>query len=282
VCLLWGTTYLGIRIALETIPPGLLGGIRFTVAGTVLCAFVRARGERLPSARDLPMQAVIGVLMLAIGNGLVVVAEQWIPSGIAAVGVASAPFWMSGVAALAGGERLTGGTLAGFSLGFGGIVVLIWPELFHGGASGTLFVFGIIAAQIACLGWSIGSWLSRTHTPRGGTLAASAVQQLCGGLVMLAIGTAVGEWDGITISARSAAAEVYLIAFGSLTAYSAYLYALQHLPIATVSLYAYVNPVIAVILGTLIASEPFTPRLVVAAALVLSGIAVVRRATSRG
>lgn len=281
VCILWGTTYLAIRIALETMPPGLLGGIRFTVAGLVLCAFVRATGGRLPPARKWPMQALIGVLMLGIGNGLIVVAEQWIPSGIAAVSVASAPFWMSGVVAVTGGERLTAGTLAGFCLGFGGIVVLIWPELFHGGAGGTLFVIGIVAAQVACFGWSIGSWLSREHTAHGDALAASAVQQLCGGLLMLAIGTGIGEWTGSAFSSRSLAAEAYLIVFGSLGAYSAYLYALQHLPISTVSLYAYVNPVIAVILGTLIANEPFSPRVVVAAGLVLAGIAVVRRATAR-
>lgn len=99
VCVLWGTTYLGIRIALETIPPGLLGGIRFTVAGSLLCAFVRLRGGRLPPLSEWPRQGLVGILMLGIGNGFVVVAEQWIPSGIAAVGVASAPFWMSGLAA---------------------------------------------------------------------------------------------------------------------------------------------------------------------------------------
>jgi drug/metabolite transporter (DMT)-like permease len=279
VCVLWGTTYLGIRIALETIPAGLVGGIRFTVAGALLCAFVRLSGGRLPPLSAWPQQALIGVLMLGIGNEFVVVAEQWIPSGIAAVGVASAPFWMSGLVAATGGERLTRGMLAGFLLGFGGIVVLIWPEMFRGGAGGALFVAGILAGQLACLGWSVGSLLSRRMTPLGGALAASAVQQLCGGLVILAVGSAIGEWNDIAFSARSFAAELYLIVFGSLAAYSAYLYALQHLPIATVSLYAYVNPVIAVILGTLLADEPFSPRIVAAAAMVLAGIAVVRRDT---
>ena len=282
VCVLWGTTYLGIRIALETIPPGLLGGIRFTVAGALLCSLVRLRGGRLPPIAAWPQQALIGVLMLGIGNGFVVVAEQWIPSGIAAVGVASAPFWMSGVVAATGGERLTKGMLAGFMLGFGGIVVLIWPEIFRGGAGGGLFLAGIVAGQLACFGWSIGSLLSKRVTPHGSALAASGVQQLCGGLVTLAVGTAIGEWNGIAFSARSAAAELYLIVFGSLAAYSAYLYALQHLPISTVSLYAYVNPVIAVILGTLLADEPFSPRIVAAAGLVLAGIAVVRRDTVTG
>lgn len=276
VCVLWGTTYLGIRIALETIPPGLLGGIRFTVAGALLCAFVRLRGGRLPPLAAWPQQALIGVLMLGIGNGFVVVAEQWIPSGIAAVGVASAPFWMGGVVAATGGERLTRGMLAGFLLGFGGILVLIWPELFQGGAGSGRFVAG----QLACLGWSIGSLLSKRATLHGSALAASGVQQLCGGLVTLAVGSAIGEWNEIAFSARSVAAELYLIVMGSLAAYSAYLYALQHLPITTVSLYAYVNPVIAVILGTMIANEPFSPRIVAAAAMVLAGIAVVRRVTA--
>jgi drug/metabolite transporter (DMT)-like permease len=279
VCILWGTTYLGIRIALETIPPGLLGGIRFTVAGATLCALVLARGGRLPPLSEWPKQGLIGVLMLGIGNGFVVVAEQWIPSGIAAVGVASAPFWMTGLVAVTGGERLTRGALSGFLLGFGGIVILIWPELFRGGAGGALFVAGIVAGQLACVGWSIGSLLSKRWTPQGTALAASAVQQLCGGLVTLAVGTAIGEWNEIAFSARSVTAELYLIVFGSLGAYSAYLYVLQHLPIATVSLYAYVNPVIAVILGTVIASEPFNPRIIAAAVMVLAGIGVVRRET---
>jgi drug/metabolite transporter (DMT)-like permease len=280
VCVLWGTTYLGIRIALETIPPGLLGGIRFTAAGAALCAWVRVRGARLPALAEWPKQVLIGILMLGIGNGLVVVAEQWIPSGIAAVGVASAPFWMSGVAAATGGERLTRGMLAGFLLGFAGIVVLIWPEMLRGGSGGALFVAGIVASQLACFGWSIGSILSRRWTPHGSALAASGVQQLCGGLVTLAIGSAIGEWNEIAFSGRSAVAEIYLIVFGSLVAYSAYVYALQYLPIATVSLYAYVNPVIAVILGTVIANEPFSPRIVAAAVLVLAGIGVVRRKTA--
>jgi drug/metabolite transporter (DMT)-like permease len=278
VCVIWGTTYLAIRIALETIPPGLLGGMRFTAAGLILIAFVRARGDRLPPFADWPKQALIGVLMLGAGNGFVVVAEQWIPSGIAAVGVASAPFWMTGIEASRGGEPLAHRTVAGFLLGFSGIVVLIWPDLFAGGTGGALFVAGIVLSQFACLGWSIGSSMSKRVTPRGSALAASALQQLSGGLVMLAAGTLLGEWSSLAFTARSLGAELYLVVFGSLGAYSAYLYALQYLPISTVSLYAYINPIIAVLLGTLIANEPFSPRIVLAAALVLAGIGVVRSA----
>jgi drug/metabolite transporter (DMT)-like permease len=276
VCVLWGTTYLAIRIALEGFPPGLLGGIRFTIAGAALAAFVKLRGDHLPAAPEWPRQALIGVLMLGIGNGFVVVAEEWLPSGVAAVGVASAPFWMSAIGALAGLERFTLRTLAGFCVGFTGIVVLIWPDLFQDGTSGGHFVMGVVLLQVACLGWSIGSWLSMRFTPQGSVLASVAVQQLSGGLVTLVVGTVAGEWNAMTLSARAISAEAYLILFGSLGAYSAYVYALQHLPLATVSLYAYVNPIIAVILGVVLANEPFSPRIVVAAALVLGGIAAVR------
>jgi drug/metabolite transporter (DMT)-like permease len=276
VCVIWGTTYLAIRIALETLPVGLLTGLRFTIAGTVLCLAVRMRGDRLPPRAAWPMQVLIGMLMLGVGNGFVVWAEQWIPSGIAAVGVASAPFWMTGIEAISGGERLKSRTVVGFIVGFGGIVVLIWPELFAGGAGGARFVAGIVAGQLACLGWSIGSSMSKRVTPHGSALAGSAVQQLAGGLVMLGVATMRSEWSLLTFTPRSLGAEVYLIVFGSLGAYSAYVYALQHLPIATVSLYAYINPVIAVVLGTLLANEPFSPRIGAAAAMVLGGIAIVR------
>ncbi|HTM03269.1 MAG TPA: EamA family transporter [Vicinamibacterales bacterium] len=276
VCIVWGTTYLAIRIALESIPPGLLAGMRFATAGTLLCGYVIARGDRLPPRSAWPVQGLIGVLMLGIGNGLIVVAEQWIPSGIAAVSVASAPFWMTGIDAWRGGERLTARAATGFVIGFSGIVMLLWPDLHLDDGGGGSFVLGIVLGQLACFGWSIGSSLSKRVTVHGHILGASALQQLFGGLTMLAIGLAVGEWRDVSFTARTLSAELYLVAFGSLGAYSSYIYALQRLPISTVSLYAYVNPIIAVVLGTLIAKEPFGPRIVLAAGMVLGGIAVVR------
>lgn len=282
VCLIWGTTYLAIRIALETIPPMLLGGIRFLAAGAVLCLLVVSRGRHLPPPREWPRQAALGALLLGIGNGAVVWAELWIPSGIAAVGVAALPFWMAGSEAAFGGDRLRGRVLAGLSAGFSGIVVLIWPGLFAADVSGPRFGLGVLLVQVACLGWAVGSSMSKRTPSTTGTAAASALQQLFAGVLMLSVGTALGEWSQISFTPRTIAAEVYLIGFGSLIAYSAYLYALNHLPVATVSLYAYINPIIAVMLGTLIAREPFTPRLVAAAALVLAGVAIVRTAPRGG
>ncbi|MSO81677.1 MAG: multidrug DMT transporter permease [Acidobacteria bacterium] len=281
MCLIWGTTYLAIRVALETIPPALVGGIRFTLAGGVLILLLRSRGEALPPRGHWPGLALLGLLMIVLGNGGVVWAEQWVPSGIAAVTVASTPFWMIGVeAALPHGERLSARVILGLSIGFGGILLLLWPDLTAVGAQGRRFAVGVGALQVACLGWTLGSSYSRRHAREGNALAAAAIQMILGGVMMLAIATARGEWRQLAFTPRTLAAEGYLIAFGSLAGYPAYVYALKYLPVSTVSLYAYVNPVIAVLLGTRLLAEPFGPRVMVATATVLMGIAVVRvRAT---
>lgn len=277
ICLVWGTTYLGIRVALDTFPPALLGGIRFTIAGGLLTIWLVLRGRRLPPVHAWPSLAIAGTLLLALGNGLVVLAEQWVPSGIAAVMVASAPFWMSGMEAMArGGEPMTARTTAGLCVGFAGIVLLVWPNLTGaGGVTGHAFI-GVVALQAACVGWSLGSTYTKRYAPATDALTASALQMLFGGLVLLAVGTVIGEWSRITLSQRSVIAELYLIVVGSWIGYSAYVYALQHLPVSTVSMYAYVNPVIAVLLGTWLLDEPFGLRVVIASAMVLLGIAIVR------
>ncbi len=278
VCLVWGTTYLGIRVALETIPPALVGGIRYVIAGAVLGAILLARGERLPPRAYWPGLALLGFLMICLGNGGVIWAEQWVPSGIAAVVVASSPFWMAAIEALSpAGERLTRRVLLGLAIGFAGILALVWPDLTAGSGLGKQFGLGLVALQVACIGWAIGSSYSKRHARDENALAAAALQMLFGGLMMLAIASARGEWRDLTFTARSLAAEIYLILFGSLVGYTAYVYALKHLPVSTVSMYAYVNPVIAVLLGSLLLDEPFGPRVVIASAMVLVGIAVVRR-----
>lgn len=277
VCLIWGTTYLAIRVALETIPPTLLGGIRFVAAGAILCLLVRIQGGLLPPLREWPRQALLGTLLLALGNGCVVWSERWIPSGIAAVGVAALPFWMAGTEMSFGGERVRLRTVAGLTTGFGGILALIWPSLFAADVDGPWFALGVLLVQVACVGWALGSSLQKRTQTTTSVVAASALQQMFAGAIMVAVGTALGEWHQFALTPKTIGAEIYLIVFGSLVAYSAYLYALAHLPIATVSLYAYVNPIIAVLLGSLIAAEPFTPRVVVAAALVFAGVTIVRR-----
>jgi drug/metabolite transporter (DMT)-like permease len=284
VCFIWGTTYLGIRISLETIPPMLMGGLRWTIAGGLLAAYMAARGERLPLLSQWGDPLKLGFLMLVLGNGGVVWAEQYVPSGLAAVVVAASPFWMAGVEALRkDGERMTSRTAIGFVLGFVGIVVLIWPELGRGGTGGRGFIVGMLALQVACLGWSIGSSYSKRHGRATNIFTATAAQMLAGGLMMLALGTLRGEWTTLAFSARTMGALVYLSTIGAIGGFVAYAFALRHLPVSRVSLYAYINPVIAVALGIVILGEPFTSRMAAAAALVFAGVAIVRapRATAQ-
>ena len=277
VCLIWGTTYLGIRIALEAVPPALMGGIRWTIAGMLLAAVVLARGERLPALALWPSLALQGLLMIGFGNGFVNWAEQHVPSGLAAVTLATSPFWMSGVEALrSDGERLSRGALAGLILGFSGILVLVWPDLHLGDAAGLQFTLGVIALQVACLGWAIGSSYSKRHPHGASVFAATAVQMLLGGLMMLLAGTLLGEWPRVHLEGRGLWALVYLVFVGSIGGFVSYVYALQHLPVATVSLYAYVNPLIAVALGALVLGEPFSIRTVVSMAIVFAGMGLVR------
>jgi drug/metabolite transporter (DMT)-like permease len=277
VCFVWGTTYLAIRIALESVPVALLAGLRWTAAGALLAVAAPLMGQPLPRARHWGGIALVGFLMNVVGNGGVVWAEQFVASGLAAVVVAMVPFWSVFVEAmLPGGERLSARTLVGLVVGFLGIVVLLWPQLAAGPAGSRGMLLGIVALQIACFGWALGTSYTKRHSSTAGPFATSAMQMLLGGLMLLAIGSAAGEWSRLTFTPRSAGAMIYLILVGSIVGYSAYLYALKHLPIPTVSLYAYVNPIIAVVLGTLILAEPFGWRIVAATVLVFVGIVIVR------
>ncbi len=276
VCLIWGTTYLGIRVSLESIPPALMGGLRWTIAGALLSLFLVSRGERLAPPSRWGGIALMAFLLLGLGNGGVVFAEQWVPSGLTAVLVATSPFWMSGVeACLPDGEKLRGHAAAGLVIGFSGILVLVWPDLtVGGGARG--FLAGVTALQIASLGWALGSAYSRRHARSDHILATTALQMLAGGIMMLAAGTALGEWRRLFFTPRSTTALVYLSTVGAIGGFVAYTYALRHLSVSFVSLYAYINPIIAVALGVALMGEPFDWRMATAAALVFAGVTVVR------
>ena len=275
--MLWGTTYLAIRIGLETIPPGLLGGLRYAAAGTLLAGILVLRGERLPPVSRWTWLGLVGLLTICVGNGGVIWAEQWVPSGIAAVTVATVPFWMIGMEALTpDGERVSTWLVAGLLIGFAGILLLVWPDVTAPGAAGRQFLMGVAALQVGCIGWAVGSVMSRRHPREENVLSAAALQMVFGGLAMLVIGTARGEWGHLSFTPRTLAAEVYLTLVGAVVGYSAYTYALKHLPTATVSLYAYANPIIAVVLGTLVLGEPFGARVVVASVMVLAGSGLVQ------
>lgn len=280
VCFFWGTTYLGIKIALETVPPFMLGGMRFTLAGSVLAVTLRAMGHKWPDWRQAPVFLAIGLLMLGFGNGGVVWAEQYMASGLVAVLVASTPFWMVGIESFGGGERLTRRTVGGLLIGFSGILLLVWPDLRAAlsATSGLTWVGGLVSTQLACIGWALGSRLSKQRLKATDPLVSSAFQMLAGGLIMLIVAGLLGEYGRLAWSGRSVAAVVYLFFAGSLIGFVAYTYALTHLPMSVVSLYPYINPVVAVLLGTWLLHEPISWRIVAAIGVILAGSAVVSRA----
>jgi drug/metabolite transporter (DMT)-like permease len=276
VCLIWGTTYLAIKVALETVPPFLMGGLRYVIGGGLLAGWLLARGEEVPPVREWPQLALLGFLMITLGNGGVVWGEQYLASGLTAVVIATSPFWMVAIDAMfPDSDRLRLRQWAGLFIGFCGIVLLVWPDVTLGGANGRMVVFGIIALQVACIGWSIASAYTRRHAVSRNVLGVAAVQMVFGGLFLLVAGSLRGEWPDLSFSSRTTAAMIYLTLAGSVIAFAAYSYALRHLPITIVSLYTYVNPVIAVALGTLLMGESFRVSMLLAAAVIALGMFVV-------
>jgi drug/metabolite transporter (DMT)-like permease len=283
VCIVWGTTYLAIRIAIETIPPLLLTGVRYTAAGTIMLAIAKFRGERIPrDRRTLANLLLIGTLMVAVGNLAVVIAEQWVPSGMTALLVATAPFWATLIERLhADGERIDRQSGIGMFIGFAGVALLVTPQ----GSAGHLdlqFLAGALILQLGSAGWQWGTARGK-YSIRGVPFVTSiALQMLFGGLVVDVAGLAIGEASRFVFTPRTLGALVYLALFGSVLAYSAYVYAVRHLPTVQMSLYAYVNPLVAVVLGWLILDERLTWVSIAAMCVILGGVAVVQTAAFRG
>jgi drug/metabolite transporter (DMT)-like permease len=277
VCLVWGTTYLAIRVALETIPPLLLTGARFVTAGLIMLAVAKLRGDAMPrDRRTLATLAFVGFLLVAVGNLAVVWAEQWVPSGLAALLVATSPFWMALIEALRrGGERLTRRGLVGMIIGFAGVAALVMP-----GGSGVPwsvnFLLGALAIQIGGGAWQFGSAVSKYQMAHVPPVTSAALQMLFGGVIVTIVGFAIGEGPRFALNPRTFAALAYLTIFGSVIAYSAYVFALAHMRTTHSSLYAYVNPVVAVFLGWLILDERLTWVSITAMIVILGSVAMVQ------
>ena len=282
VYVVWGSTYLAIRIMVETMPALLSAGVRFAVAGAVFLAVLRLRSgpERLRITRaQAGGAALAGTLLLFGGNGLVTLAEEDVPSGLAALVIGAVPLWVV-LMRLIERERVPRGTLAGVAVGFAGLAILVLP----GDRPGDAPLGGMVVLVLASISWAAGSFHSRRMDLPEDTLVSTAFQMLLGGAVMILVGLAAGEGAEVDLGAfstRSALAFVYLILAGSLLAFTAYTWLLRNAPISTVATYAYVNPVIAVVLGAAILSEEVTLTVVLgAAAIVASVAAVVRRESS--
>ncbi len=268
VYLVWGSTYLAIRFALEGgWPPLLMGGIRFLAAGTFLYALLRLRGTAAPTPMQWRNAAFVGLLLLGVGNGLVCVAEQTVSSGLAAVAVASMPLWMALFAALRG-ERPRRVEWLGLAVGFAGVAWL------NAGSSLTATPTGLVALLVAAVAWAYGSVWSRGRDLPSPFMGAAA-QMLCGGAAMLVVGLAIGErFDGLP-DARGLLSVGYLASIGSLVGFSAYIWLLHHVRPALAGSYAYVNPVIAVLLGVWLAGEHFGAHDIGAMVVVLLGVVAI-------
>jgi drug/metabolite transporter (DMT)-like permease len=281
---IWGSTYLGIKFAVETLPPLLMAGTRFVLAGAVLYVWSIARGTGWGTARQWRGAAFIGACLLLGGNGLVSWAEQRVDSGVAALIIALTPLFMVGLEWLApAGRRPSATTALGLIVGVVGVAILVNPMDSEGLAASDPWRVGAIL--VACLSWSIGSIYSR-HSPHGGDpFLASAQQMLLGGTWLVLVGSIRGEWSGfdpVAVSPRSWAAFVYLTVFGSLVAFTAYVWLLKVSSPARVSTYAFVNPVVAVFLGWALASEAVSLRLLLGAATIVGAVALITRVRNRG
>ncbi len=285
VYLIWGSTYLSIRIAIQSSPPFVMAGARFVVAGAIMFIIARANGAKMPDRLEWRSGLIIGGLLLLGGNGGVSFSEQKLPSGLAALLVATVPMWMALIEWLRpGGNRPGGRAIFGLVLGFAGMIVLVGPAKILKGQGIDLLSIGVIT--LATILWATGSIYSRTDHARlpESPLMATAVEMLAGGVLIVVFAAITGEFSAFkpqAVTTTSLLALGYLIVFGSLVAYTCYTWLLQVSTPARVSTYAYVNPVVAVALGWLILREPLTTEMLIATPLILMAVILITTAPSR-
>jgi drug/metabolite transporter (DMT)-like permease len=283
VCFFWGTTYLGVRVALDDLGPGVIVCVRNLLSGALLLGWAQWRGLPLPAGRDLWRTGAYGVLTIGVGNGTLAVAELWTPTGLASLFITTSPFWYVGIdALLKGGERLHGPTTVGLLVGFLGVLGLVAPpawNLISTGAfeSGGGVVLGFVLLQVSGACWALGSLLQRNRRLAVSPFVIAGVQQIATGVVFAL--PALLEPQRPEWTARGLGAVLYLAIFGGIVGYGCYMLALSRLPLALVSIYTYVNPVVAVFLGWLVYREAFGWREAGAMAVIFLGVWLVRRAS---
>jgi len=273
--IVWGSTYLGIKVAIETIPPFFHAGIRFLISGLILVIWQRSAGQSMPTRKQWISVGIIGTLLLLGGNGLVAWAEQFIPSGIAALIIASVPmFLVIGEAIRPNGIKPNWQGIVGLLIGFIGIFILVGPSEISGSTT-KLNPFGVMALLFACLFWAIGSIYSKTADLPKSSLMNTGTQMLIGSVSLFIVSALSGElhgWDVTAVSARSLYGLLYLILVGSLVGFVSYGWLLQNAPISLVSTYAYVNPIVAVLLGVWILNEEMEPRIWLATGIIIGSV----------
>lgn len=282
VYLVWGSTYLGIRFAVETIPPFLMAGTRFVIAGLVLYAVLRLRGAAAPTLPQWRAMAIVGILLIAVGNGAVSWAEQTVPSGLTALIIALIPLWFVIIEWFQTATPPKSGVVTGLALGLIGMVILIDPARITEG--GHVDPVGTAVIGAGTVAWAAGSMYARTAEQPARPLLGTAMQMLAGGAVLILVSLMTGEpqaFDLQAVSLLSLSSLLYLIVFGSLVAFTSYIWLMRASSPARVATYAYVNPVIAVILGWLLADELLNTRILIAACIIVASVAITTTVKSR-
>lgn len=277
VYIIWGSTYLAIMFAVDSIQPFFMAGVRFIIAGLIMAAWSYFRGDSKPTTKHWKEGTIVGGLLLLGGNGAVVWAEQYIPSGITALIVTTTPFWMVLIDWIRpGGNKPGFPVVVGILLGFFGVALLINPDSLSGIQS--IYLPGVFALTFAALAWAAGSVYSRHADLPKSQIQSTAIQLFTGGILLIIFSIISGEFFTVDVSrftSKSLISVLYLITFGSIIGYTAYSFLLKNVSAAKVSTYAYVNPVVAVFLGWLIAGEPITGRVIIAAGVIISGVAFI-------
>jgi len=274
VYVVWGSTYLGILYAIDTIPVFLSMGIRFFLAGGLLYLFAVRRGDHESDRigrKQWLAAAIVGALLFVGGNSMVAWAETRVDTGVTSLLIAAVPLWMALFDRVANGQRLSRSTLVGLAVGFGGVALLAWPS-----GPGRIDLLGAVALLVSGMAWAAGSLYSRHAALPRRPLVNSSMQMFTGGVFLMILAAASGELTEIGhVSTKSILAMVYLIVFGSWIAFSAYSWLIRTVPTALASTYAYVNPLVAVFLGWAVLSEPISARTIAAGAIILGAVALI-------
>lgn len=280
VAIFWGTTFFAIRVGVETFPPFLMAGFRHSIGGILICLYFYLKGYKLPPKKDLKVFAINGLLMLAFGNGLVTWAEQYVNSGLAALICSLTPIWIIAVNSVSGQkEKLN------YIIGLGILLCLFGQFLLFKDNikdfADPNYAIGIVSILIANIAWAVGTVYSKNHRSDTNPLFGAGLQMVCGGIILDLVGTARGEWSNLHPSSEAVWALVYLILFGSIIAYGAYMYVLKLLPATIISTYAYINTVVAVFLGWLWLNEPLNMLVWTAVVLTIAGVYLVNKSYSK-
>lgn len=276
IYIVWGTTYLAIRIGVKDLPPVLFTGFRWLAAGPILFFILLLKKYSLPKKSDFKHLAIIGLLLLGGGNGFVVFAEQWVPSGLTALLITTVPFWVVGLESFYPvRKKVDRKIILGLILGLIGVLLIFGGDLTK--IFDPSYLIGVVGLMLAVFLWSLGTLYSKHKKVSVHPLMGAAIQMIIAGIVITLFGLIIGEGNSFHFSHESFLAYLYLVVFGSLVGYGSYIYAISHLPLSLVSTYAYVNPIIALFLGWLVLDEPINIWIVVASVVILVGVTLIKK-----